>query len=472
MKKSKVVQLLRSCEVSEINGMEHFLRSPYFNEDEAVIHLFQYLKDFYPDFSAPELKKKRVFSQVFPGQAYDDKQLRYLISDLNKLLERFLAFQKVEDTPYQLSLALLGSLSERGLNKAYRQASRHLEKELTPHAAKSSEIFWAQLQWSEIKEGHFLRQRARKHDISLQYYADDLDKYYFLNRLKIACAMLDRQTILQAEYNFNISTEWIKHLEYHNFFNEPIIQVYYTIFQALLQEEDEQYFKALKAFFKKSTSSIAPSDLKDIYLFAINYCARKIRQGKETYVMEALQLYRTGIEAHVLIDDQGLSPWAFTNVVKLSLRLEYYTQIESFIQEYAPKLPESFRENALHYNLAELYYYTKRFDQAQQHLNQVAFSDLNYYLGARVLLAKIFYETGEEEALLSLISSFTIFLKRNKQLSNNLKHTYLNFCQILFQIVRRSPAQMKKLEEKITSTALLTDRTWLEHIYNETMKRI
>lgn len=472
MKKSKVVLLLRSCKASEINDMEQFLRSPYFNEDEAVTRLFQYLKAFYPDFSAPELKKKQVFSMVFPDQPYDDKQLRYLISGLNKLLERFLAFHKVEQNPHQLSLALLESLSERGLNKSYRQASRQLEKKLTSNPAKSSQFFWAQLQWSELKEEHFLRQRTRKHDISLQYYADDLDKYYFLNRLKIACAMLDRQTIFQAAYDYNISTGWIKHLEYHNFFNEPIIQVYYTIFQALLQEEEEQYYKDLKAFLKKSASFIAPDDLKDIYLFAINYCARKIRQGKETYVMEALQLYRTGIEAHVLIDEQGLSPWAFTNVVKLSLRLQHYTQIESFIQEYAPKLPGSFRENALHYNLAELYYYTKRFDLAQKHLNQVAFSDLNYYLGARVLLAKIFYETGEEEALLSLISSFTIFLKRNKQLSNNLKHTYLNFCQILFQIVRRSPAQMKKLEEKITSTALLTDRTWLEHIYNETMKKI
>lgn len=157
-------------------------------------------------------------------------------------------------------------------------------------------------------------------------------------------------------------------------------------------------------------------------------------------------------------------------MVKLSLRLQHYTWIESFIQEYAPKLPGSFRENALHYNLAELYYYTNRFDQAQEHLNQVAFSDLNYYLGARVLLAKIFYETDEEEALLSLISSFTIFLKRNKQLSNNLKHTYLNFCQILFQILRRSPAQMKKLQEKISNTSLLTDRAWLENIYIKALK--
>lgn len=77
----------------------------------------------------------------------------------------------------------------------------------------------------------------------------------------------------------------------------------------------------------------------------------------------------------------------------------------------------------------------------------------------------------EEEALLSLISSFTIFLKRNKQLSNDLKYTYLNFCQILYQIIRRAPTQINKLKDKISTTTLLTDRAWLEQIYNKIVNK-
>lgn len=308
MKKSKIVQLLRSCEASELGELGYFLASPYHNQDEAVIRLYQYLQNFSPDFSGPGLNKKAVFQRIFPNQAYDDKQLRYLMSDLNKLTERFLALRKVEQQPHQLTLALLESLSERGLDKSYRKVSRQLENDLSTDSRKNSEVFWIQLQWSEIKEGHFLRQRTRKHDASLQYYADDLDKYYFLNRLKIACAMLDRQTIFQATYELNLSSDWIRHVEQQQFFNEPIIQVYYTIYQALLKEEEEQYFENLKQFLREHAPAIAIGDLKDIYLFAINYCARKIRQGKEAYVTEALQLYRTGIEDGLLIDKQGLSP--------------------------------------------------------------------------------------------------------------------------------------------------------------------
>ncbi|MFN7119481.1 MAG: hypothetical protein ACK4TA_21985 [Saprospiraceae bacterium] len=467
MQKSKVIQLLRACDSTEFAALAQFLASPYYNEDKKVIALFDYLQQFYPTFTAPELNKKNVFRVLFPQQDYDDKLFRYLLSDLNKRIEKFLAVRAVEQEASQLTLALLETLSTRGLHKHYQQVARQWEEAFAAKTAKNSTFFKTQLAWSEIKEQHFQRQRVRKFDPSLQDFANDLDKYYFLHRLKIACAMLDRKSIFQAEYDVNISAQWIQHLEAQQCFTEPLIQVYYTIFQALMQEYEESYYILLKNYIQEYASAIAKDDLKDIYLFAINYCARKIRQGKANYVSEALQLYQVGIEQAVLIDEQGLSPWAFTNVVKLALRLQHYTWIENFIQQYAPKMPETFRENALHYNLAELYYYTQRFDLAQAHLNQVAFSDLNYYLGARVLLAKIFYELKEEEALLSLISSFTIFLKRNKQLSNDLKHTYLNFCQILFQIMRRSPAQMPKLKEKISATKLLTDRAWLEEIYNK-----
>ncbi len=469
MKKSKVVQLLQSCDSTEIMRIDAFLASPYFNQEERIHRLFQCLQSFYPDFPDADFSKKAVFQQVFPDQPYNDKQLRYLLSALNKKIEMFVAYEKIAQQPHQLMLALLQSLSERGLDKAYKQINLSISKELSDMKSQNSDFFLAQLQWSEIQERHFQRQRLRKFDLSLQHFADDLDKFYFLHRLKITCGMLDRQAIFQSDYQLNISEEWIRHIEQQHCFHEPLIEAYYIIFRALLQQEEEHYFIQLKAFLKEHSPAIAKKECKDIYLFAINYCARKIREGKGNYTEEALQLYRSGIETGLLIDEHGLSPWAFTNVVKLALRLQYYNWIESFIYTYAPSLPEAFRKNAVHYNLAELYYYTRHFEQAQQHLNEVAFSDLNYYLGTRILLAKIFYETDEKEALLSLLSSFTIFLKRNKELSGDLKHTYLNFCQILFQIVRRSSSRMQKLKETIKDTRLLTDRTWLETIYEQAL---
>lgn len=467
MEKSKIILLLQACQEAEIRRMEKFLLSPYYNQEEKILTLFRHLIKFHPDFNDIALNRRSVFQHVFPNQPFNDKQFGYLLSSLNQLAEKFLALQRVEQDPFQFRLALLDSLSQKKLFKAYQQIDRKLQRELDPMIEINSQHFLPKFQWSEIKEHHFERQRLRQFDTSIQVAADNLDRYYYLQRLILTCGMLDRKTIFQAEYQLNLSKEWIEHLEQKQFFQEPLIQLYYTIYLALNEEGAETHFIRLKAYLEKHTQSIAFNDLKDIYLFAINYCARKIRQGKDAYLKEALQLYQSGIEVGFLIENGLLSPWTFTNVVKLSLRLEHYDWIESFIPKYAPLLPKSFQENALHYNLAELYYYTHRYGQAQEHLNQVAYSDLNYYLGARVLLAKIYFELQEEEPLLSLIASFTIFLKRNKKISNTLKNTYLNFCRILFQLVRRSPTQMEKLKAKIESTELLTDRKWLMAIYHQ-----
>ncbi len=470
MVNAKLLLILQTLDEKEMRELESFLSSDYFNKDQDVCKLFNYLQPFHPEFTSDQLTKERLFRYVYPGQPYHDKTLRYLLSNVNKLVEHFLSIQQIDQKPYQRQLALLEELSRRGLEKSYRQIDRSLARELETPKGDSGDFFLAQFQWAEIKEQHFERQRLRKFDKNIQIASAQLDRYYFLHRLRISCAMLDRQTILQARYQLNLSHNWIQHLEEQDFFGEPIIQLYYTIFQALSEEKDEAYFRKLKVGIEANSREIPFNDLRDIYLFAINYCARKIRQGKTPYVEEALNLYRSGIEQNILIEDDKISPWAFTNVVKLSLRMKQYDRIEAFIEQYAPLLPEAFRENALHYNLAELYYYTGRFEQAQEQLLQVAYSDLNYYLGARVLLAKIYYETNTEEPLLALIASFTIFLKRNKELSNNLKHTYLNFCQLLFQIIRLPQSKLNKVCNLIQTTELLTDRAWLEKICQEAQK--
>ena len=467
MKKSELVQLIQSLNHSELSKLEDFVLSPFFNQDPTITKLFFYLKSLYPFFNESELNKKTVYTHILPEQSYDDKLFRYLMSYLKKLVERYLAITSLEKQPYQIDLELLEILSAKGLEKTYQRVNRRVEKKLAGSIENSTMYFLNRMKWLEIKDEHSLRKHVRKFDANIQHAAQNLDCYYYLHRLKLSCAMLDRQSIFQTNYAVNISEEWIRYLENQQFFNQPIIKLYYTIFLALNNEEEETHFLILKAYIKDYTHSIPPSDLEDIFFFAINYCARKIRHGKEAYLSEALQLYRRGIESGIMLENGFISPWTFTNVVKLSLRLQQYDWIETFIHEYAQKLPENLRENTLHYNLAELYYYTQRPEIAQNHLIQVSYSDMNYYLGARVLLAKIYYEMQEEEPLLSLIASFTIFLKRNKQLSNNIKQTYLNFCDILFKIVRRNPKQIIKLKEKINSTVLLTDRQWLTNILTE-----
>lgn len=462
MKKTKLIPLLFTLRKAEWNQLQDFLASPYYNKDETVIRLFQLLAArIQASRSELDISKKELAAGLWPGKPYEAKAFTYVLSRLNKLVEQYIALEQANQSEFELQLAALDAFSERGLDKHFRAGKRQLQRALSNSTQSAFSVFKARARLSEIEDLHYNRQKKRVYDPSIELLGHHLDHAYFLQRLHQACSILDRQHILQADYDTAISEDWLRHISENLAGQEPILQVYLAIFTMLREEKEVDHFPTFKQHLFDLQVVIADKDLTEIYLFAINYCARRIRAGEEAYVAEALQLYLQAIKAGWFIINEQLSPWTYANVVKLFLRRKEYEQAEDFIQQYISFLPAEFRENALHYNMAELHYYTNAYEAAQEHLIQVAFNDLNYYLGARVLLAKIYFQTGAEDALSSHLAAFMMFLQRNKQLSKNLKRTYLNFCRILARILRTIPEKRTAIRADIEAANPLTDRVWL-----------
>ncbi|MBC6993522.1 hypothetical protein QWY85_16155 [Neolewinella lacunae] len=461
MNSTKLLQILKTLDPGEWEKLYFFLQSPYFTQEKVSPRLFTLLHPYFADSAAGLPKAETLFQALWPDQPFDRKQLNYALSRLNKLTERFLVFQQLEQQTDRQQLTALEVFSERHLEKHLAATQRSFNERLLPAPDEKDDFYLVRSDYADLLDQHYVRTKARKQDNNIQLATDDLDRFYYFRRLRYACSMLDRQNILEANYRIGLSQAWLDHLEGSTLVEEPMIGLYLTIFRALQEEEQEQHFRELKSRLLQLVGKGLAESLAEPLLFAINYCARKIRAGQEAYVKEAIDLYHRGIDSGLLLQDGQVSPWTYTNLVKLTLRLQQYAEAREFISKYTDLLPESFRENAHNYNYAELLYCTNEKEKAQEYLNRVAFSDLGYYLGARVLLAKIYYETDAEEALLSLLASFTIFLQRNKQISRNLKKTYLNFCQLLSRLLRTEPGKTGKIIDLITHTQPLTDRSWL-----------
>lgn len=459
MEKKKLYSNLQILGTDEVKRLQALLESRYFRQNEACEKLLLHLLHFWPNYDQEDLEKTKVWARLFPDLPFVDKQWRYHCSDAVGIIESFWTLEQLFRSGALSDLLLHEALAEKKLDKNFQDINRRLEARFAKPQTRDVQYLREKLHWLNTNEQAFERSRQRRFDLTLQHSSDALDAYYFLQKLQYACVMLDRQAILQGEYDTGISEAWLEHLLARECFGEPLIRLHYVILKALQEEDKEVYFLEMRQAIQAEIGE--GSTLRNVYLLAINYCARKIRQGKGQYVQEALNLYHQGLERGILLDGKEISPWTFTNVVKLSLRLQQFTEIEQFITRYAERLPAPLRSDALAFNQAELYYYTGRTDEAQALLNQVTYSDLNYYLGARVLLAKLYYEGGATKSLLSLLAAFTIFLKRNRQISTALKQTYLNFCELLFQLIRRKPDQLEALKEKIGQVQLLTDRGWL-----------
>lgn len=459
MYSSKLIALLSSCSSKEIKSFSAFVSSPFHNTNTEIIQFFNCIKQYHPSFSRDKMSKLLVFNELYPGIKYEDKKVRYLMSDLLKLAERFLLIRQIESSEIDRSLLLLQAFTDRKLDKHYQQLRTKLSVDLAKTRITDTGFFFDRIKTIEIEEEHYYYKDYRLLDDKTQENSVELNKYFALKKLKYSCSLLNRQALLKENYILDLPENWIGWLEKHNYWEEQVIRIYAKVFQVLKYPVESDCFdELLQLLFETEISSISQKDLKELFLYAINYCAKSIREGKNNYVEKALSLYLEGIKNEALLENGYFSAQSFNNVVKLALRLEKYGWIEDFIEEYKHFLPPESQNNTLRYNLAELSCYKKDFDKALLFLSKVEFVNLSYQLGSRIMLSKIYYELKEEKALLSLLGAFMMFLKRNKQISEPIRKTYLNFCDLLFLIIK---GKIEHIENEIRNIPLLTDRTWL-----------
>lgn len=466
MEKSKLIVLLRSFAPSELKRFREFVASPYFNKNADLLRLIEYLERSAPDFIGPKVSKERVFQHLFPKQTFDSQVLGHLMNYLLRLGERFLAFQRYEQEEELIQCHTLDQYVDRKLTKHYNYLLRKASKAITESESKTGESYYYQYLMGKAAANHFYSLQVRKFDPSLQTVSDQLDKFYFFQKLRYSCEMLNRQTIIRAEYELNFVDEVQEHLLQAQEI-DPLIEIYLRIYLSIKDAEEEGHFKKLLQLIETHGHTIDQKIKREIYLYAINFCAPKIRKGVGAYTSIMLDLYTKGIQTRALFSGDYLSHWTYSNVVKLALRLKRYEWTENFIKEQSINLSPEVREGAEYYNLAELYYHQDAYDKVLDQLNMLQLFDPHHHLGSRVILLKTYYALEAEEPLLSLLSSFSVYLRRNRQISAAMKKTYLNFCNLLHQIMRRNPKKWEALGEEIQQTQPLAERAWLLQLWKE-----
>ncbi len=459
---SKLGQLLLTFNTSDWKRFLTFIDSPYFNTNSDVTNLGRSIHALRMNDS---LTKAEVYEHCFPGQSFDSRRMGTLMNYLLKLAEQFLSVEKFLEDDFESLKDQLWELSDRKLSKHYDFLLRKLEKQLNEEKPKiSSDHLSKQFRLAEVKLFHFSNQQVRRGDPIMQEVYQKLNLYYYSKILQYTCALISWQLVVSGKFELSkVTTNLIEDL--HNAPPQhPLVLIYLSVYKAIVtgEEENGRHFQDLLAYLEQYKNDIEHEELKEIYLYAINFCARKIRKGENTYSSIVLSLYEEGIRNKYLHTSGYLSHWTYTNVVKMGLLQERYDWVEQFINRYKGELQPEFYEDAFHFNLAELYFTKGLYNEVLDHIQHLSFSDPYYNLGTRMIMIKTFYELDEEESLLARLASFTIYLKRDTNLSSTYQQTCLNFCKLLHQILRVNSDQKKeKLIQEIEQTKPLAERNWL-----------
>ncbi|MEO0778287.1 MAG: hypothetical protein AAF146_17090 [Bacteroidota bacterium] len=388
------------------------------------------------------------------------QELHHLSSYLLRVAEQYLAWAEWQKDEKDWGTYLLRAYRKRGLDKPFRQNLKKTRRQHDKQQLRNATFYRQQyqLQWEEHS---FSASHGRSKGFHFQEFSDALDQSFSAEKLKNACALLSHQAVSKEKYDMGILEAVLRHVKQKNWMTSPAIALHYHSCQALLDADDDDSFQALKAQLINQRQCFTLDELRDAHLLAINCCIRRINLRKPGYLREVFDLYRSGLELDLFLTDNQLSPFTYNNIILAGLKLNEFDWVLIFLQNYQQYLPESQRQSSYSYNLARYYYELGDYQQAMPLLMQMENDDLLHNLSAKSMLAKMYYELQEYDALDSLLNSFRTYIYR-KEVSYH-RDFYLPFIGFMNRLVALRPYDRKgkeKLRQEVRASRA-PEKDWL-----------
>ncbi len=463
MQQSQLVILLQTMNKVELSQLMKFVNSPFHNSHEKVKELCHYLIGLYPRWHSPKLDRQYIFKVLFPNSGYKDIALRRIQSKLLKLAEAFISYQEFTRADHIPDLYLLRAYQHRQLPKHYQKAAQSTQKVMLAQTQKGQAFYFQNYLFQEAQNRYLEGLHQRNIEPNLQALSDSLDHLYLVNKLKCCCAMMSYQNLVNIEYNLPLLDPIFDHLNIHWRQYPFAIAIYYFALLTLVEPAEASHFQQLKELLQKEEGQLPLSELQDIYVLARNYCIKQLNQGEEAYLQELFNIYQSELNNGTLLTEGFISPLDYKNIVSVALRLTAFDWVAQFIEDYKTLLPLDFRENSYRYNLAQLHFARKDYDQVVLLLHQLEHDELFLGLDSRRLLLKTYYELEEWETLEALLGSFSAYVRRHPTVGYH-RTNYLHlikFCRRLTTIAPYETDKRVKLREAIIIEGKVVDKAWL-----------
>ena len=451
MPDNKLFELINTLSAVEKRECTAFLKSPYHNLREDVLELWKRCttrRQSAPSDSAPPMPETAV-------------QQRHTQSLLLLQIEAFLAQRAFEQLPLLSDLHLAPIYRQKGLVKHLDHLFRRAEERLsqlprdTAHYHRQYQLEWEKYAATESQT------RSRGNNLAAVHQA--LDVYLIGSKLRLACLMESHRAVFNTAYNTSFLPALLAFLPESALSGVPIIALYYHCYLALTGGKEGD-FRAFRRALENQSAALPPEERRTFLLLAVNYCIRQLNAGDLRYVREAFDLYRVGLETGILLENGKLGRFAYKNIVAAGLKVQEFSWVEDFITRYEPFLEEKHRTAHRDYNLAKLYFTKKDYRRAMPLLAQVGDSDLLLNLDSRVMLLKMYYETGEWAALDALLASFRVLLLRKKKVIGYHQSHYLNTLRYIHKLCRvngNDKAAVVAFRAEVEGNKAVIEKDWL-----------
>jgi hypothetical protein len=444
------------------------VHSPFFNKKPDVTALHDFIRRYSPTYDHTRLEKKQTIKYLKTANPLNERKLGYLMNDLLKLTERYLAIEKLEEDGFQSNLYVAGQYKLLGLKRHYNYALARSQKMIDERPFKVADDYYKLFVLQDISNVDRDKKEDRVTDAGFETAEKYLDAYYLGQKLRYAAENVNRRSIVQKFTPSAIIEEVSGYLKKSIETQEPVVRMGYTIFQMLNEPDDESHYQKLKILSAQLSNVLPIREAQELQTLMINYTVKMINRGSTDYLQEYYSLNKQLIEQDRFIKEEPLSVFRYNNMVHCGIRLNDLDWVERFIYDFK----DGFSESSFNYNLAHLYFAKKDLENAQSALaiTNYIFPDIHEMIAAKILLTKIYYETKEFDLLPDHLNSFWVFIKRNKKFPNEKRQVvsdFLNNVKKLYKTPRWENDTLKLLKNKIESIEHVVEKQWVLEKVNE-----
>jgi len=464
-KSNKLISIVAGLSKVQRRSCRKLIQSPWFGGNETLLAFFVEITRRL-DKDKP-LDKGEIWRAVLgKKKPYNDVRFRKYTSDLFKLVQEFLTQEALTEEPELKDYLYLAALEKQNPDKLIRGVERNWESLKGPEKSfqYSSYLYRHLLEdrkYNLLNYEHRPYERANVEDIS-----SALDIYFIVVKLRNAVHSQSRVQTEKRQYELHFIPEVIQFLERTGtYLDHPIVAAHYYMYKMLADADSYDAYYRYKEIMMARTDELAGQEAYELIQPALNYSRRRINEGRVSFRAEYLEIYRFALDRGLVFDDGVLDPLQFRNTILTALREGEYEWAEYFITEYQHRLPEKQRLNAVNYNSALLYFYSKNYDKALDFLRDVEYENTTYNLNAKAMLLSIYYETGADIALDSLFDSVTAYLNRHRELPASAQEAFRSLISFTRRLTRMLPGDKKalgQLKKDLAERKYVASRPWLE----------
>jgi hypothetical protein len=466
MLKSKVIEIFGTFSPAEMKSFYNYINSPFHNSNKKVIKLYELIKKHYPELSSAGLEKETLFKKLYPGKEYSDIVMRILISDMLRLSEEFLAYQKYSGDYLAEKKYLLEELKERKLvtlfNRHIKEAELHLGKEGT-----INNTYFLQRFNIEAAQVNFLIATDKQHRAgeALLKQGEYLVDFFLMNGLTLLQELNEHKEVLNAKFDFNLIEIFFENLNIDNIVRQlkqknnnyyPVIEIYYYLYRFYKNGESDEYYSKLKNSVMSNLWLFNKDEQYNLLLGLESCSVTRLKYGKKKRHEELMEVYERMLSLDLFSGSEErkfMQANLFRNIFYTGVLLKRYQWAEDFVSEYSEYLVPEQRPDMYNYTIALLGFERKDYNNALENISKVNYRFFIFKYEAKVLMLKIYYEMGSFEPALSMIDSFAHFLSNNKLVSEIYKGQFMDFLKFLRILIKHKTSAGK--DNKLTRAELL-----------------